>query len=251
MGLHFTGNTMDFQQYDTVDATPKSKSKASIVPSSSGGMVGNSGKSGGLKIVQSGKFQAGLVKTSDASSMIPAAVAQSLSLVAKKYGLNFEPGNLTLQEITPEKIKHLREMVDILKSNAKFIPELIALVKQVHKLDIDMAKFNKEVVKIGLKHGEAINKEMADIFLMMGKAEAKTNKLTAITNVRAEIRDKKTTAEINFYQGSVLGSAMEVIDAQEKMWVSNKATQTELKKAKIGNKQERVKQQTEYQKQAY
>jgi hypothetical protein len=235
---------MDFQQYDTVDVTPKA-SKASIVPST------NKGKGGNLKTVQSQQFKAGLVKTSDASAMIPAPIAQSLSLVAKRYGLNFEPNNLTLQEVTPERIKQLRAMVDLLQSNAKFLPEMVSLVKKLHKCDIDMAKFNKQVVQIGLKHNQAIDKEMAEIFLMMGDADRKASKLTVMTNVRNEIKDRKNNAEINFYQDSVIGSAMEVIDAQEKMWVSNNVARKELKLAKTASKQQRVKEQTEYQKQAY
>lgn len=185
------------------------------------------------------KFKAGQVKQASAAQMIPPALASKLSHLSKVYGLPIDLGQVSLQDASPENIKAMRKIVDMLASNSKLLPELIKLTSQLLKADIKLAEFHKNLTKAALTHQEKIDQETAEIFIAMARGGAKATKLEHRTNVRNSLIEQRTAAYANYYQDSVFGNESQIIDVEYQLLASNQKILSESKQAKAEFNNER------------
>lgn len=159
-------------------------------------------------------YKTGVVKQASAALMVPPAIQSKLSHISTVYGLPFDIGAVSLEIATPENLNALRNIVDMFSRNSKLLPEILGLVKKLMKADIRLAEYHKGVTQAALKHQESIDKETADIFAMMSKAAVKADAREHKVNRRVELRNQKHEAWLNFYDGSVIGDAMSVINTE-------------------------------------
>lgn len=197
------------------------------------------------------KFKAGQIKQASAAQMIPPAIASKLSHLSQVYGLPIDLGQVSLQDATPENIKAIRKISDLMASNSKLLPELMKLTSQLLRADIKLAEFHKNLTKAALKHQEKIDRETAEIFIAMARGGAKATKLEHRTNVRNQLIEKRTQAYGNYYQNSVFGAESEIIDAEYQVLSSNQKILKESKQQRIELNQERRQKLREFVDSAY
>jgi hypothetical protein len=90
-----------------------------------------------IKNSGAGKFKAGQVQQASAKLMLPPAIQGKLSAISKAYGLPIDLSQISLQSATPENIKALRNITELLTANSKLLPELMKLTAKL--LNSDMA----------------------------------------------------------------------------------------------------------------
>ena len=200
---------------------------------------------------KSDKFKAGVIKTADAKLMLPPAIQGKLTALGEKYGVPFDLSNIGLDGKMAENVKALRAIADMATAESKLLPEMIKLIRQLMKAEVKLAQFHKLVTKAAIKHQEKLDKQTADIFLMMAGYGAKATKLEHRTNVRQELKQKRTEAYANYYNNSVFGEESKIIDAEFEMLESNRKILTTSKTERINFNNERKQKIEQYVQSAY
>jgi hypothetical protein len=169
------------------------------------------------------KFKAGVIQTADAKVMLPPAVQTKLTALTSKYGIPFDLSNIGLDGKMADNVKAMRKVVDMVEGDSKLLPEMLKLIRRLMKAEIKLAQFHRAVTTAAVKHQEKIDKYTADIFLKMAGYGAKATKLEHRTNVRNQIKEKRTQAYAEHYQNSVYGTESQIIDAEfEQLAADNK-----------------------------
>jgi hypothetical protein len=181
-----------------------------------------------------GKFKAGVVHQSSAALMIPPAISTKLTAISKSFGLPIDLGQISLIDSSPDNIKALRKITDLLTGNSKLLPELMKLTNQLLKADIKLSEFHVNLTKSAVKHQEKLDKASADIWLAMAGYGSKSSKLEHRTNVRSALIEKRESAYADYYQNSVYGAEAKIIDAEYSIASSNRAILAESKSQKMG-----------------
>jgi hypothetical protein len=197
------------------------------------------------------KFKAGVIKTADAKLMLPPAIQGKLTALGEKYGVPFDLSNIGLDGKMAENVKTLRAIADMATAESKLLPEMIKLIRQLMRAEIKLAQFHKLVTKAALKHQQKLDKQTADIFLMMAGYGAKATKLEHRTNVRSELKKKRAEAYANHYDNSVFGEESKIIDAEFEMLESNRQILTASKTERINLNNERKQKIEQYVQSAY
>lgn len=193
-----------------------------------------------------GKFKAGTVQQASSKLMLPPAIQGKLSAISKAYNLPFDLAAISLQSATPENIKALRNITELLTANSKLLPELMKLTAKLLKADIKLADFHVNLTKASIKHQEKIDKATADIWLTMAGYGAKASKLEHRTNVRNQLIEQRTAAYEEYYQNSVYGSESKIIDVEYQIAASNKQILTESRQQRMETNQARKQKLAEY-----
>lgn len=196
-------------------------------------------------------FKAGVLQTADAKLMLPPAIQGKLSALTTKYGIPFALDNIGLDGKMADNIKALRKIVDMVEGDSKLLPEMLKLIKRLMKSEIKLAQFHRGLVTASLKHQEKIDKYTADIFLKMAGHGAKSKKLEHRTNLRNDLKEKRTTAYNNYYKDSVYGAESELIDVEFQTLASNQKILSEGKGERIKLEADRKKKLHEYVQSAY
>lgn len=186
-----------------------------------------------------GKFKAGTVQQSSSKLMLPPAVQSKLSAISKAYGLPIDLSSISLQSATPENIKALRNITELLTANSKLLPELMKLTSQLLKTDIKLAEFHVNLTKASIKHQAKLDKATADIWLSMAGYGSKSSKLEHRTNVRDQLIQSRTQAYANYHENSVYGSEAQIIDVEYQIAASNKQILTESRQQRMETTQAR------------
>jgi hypothetical protein len=222
-----------------MDIRSKSKTKTKV-------------ESSGSKVEEKAdKFKAGLIQTADSKVMLPPAIQTKLTALGEKYGVPFDLSNIGLDGKMAENVKALRAIADMATAESKLLPEMIKLIRQLMKAEIKLAQFHKLTVKASIKHQEKLDKQTADIFLAMAGYGAKATKLEHRTNVRNQIKEKRTQAYANYYDNSVFGEESKIIDAEFELLESNRKILTSNKTDRLTFNSERKKKIVDYVASAY
>lgn len=203
-----------------MDIKSKTKSK-SIAPSSTSTPA------------SANPFKSGVIQTADAKLMLPPVVQTKLSAIGTKYGVPFDLSNIGLDGKMAENVKALRSIADMATADSKLLPEMMKLIRQLFRAEIKLAQFHKLVTKASIKHQEKLDKQTADIFLAMAGYGAKATKLEHRTNVREQLKVKRTQAYANYYDNSVYGEESKIIDAEFELLESNRKILATSKTKKV------------------
>jgi len=199
-----------------------------------------------IKTSGTGKFKAGQVQQASAKLMLPPAIQGKLSAISKAYGLPIDLSQISLQSATPENIKALRNITELLTANSKLLPELMKLTAKLLKSDIKLAEFHVNLTKCAAKHQTKLDKATADIWLTMAGYGAKSTKLEHRTNVRERLISQRTEAYSEYYQNSVYGTESKIIDAEYQIAASNRQILADGKQQKMESAQSRKQKLQEY-----
>lgn len=175
-----------------------------------------------VKTSGTAKFKAGMVQQASAKLMLPPAIQVKLSAISQAYGLPFDLSAIGLESATPDNIKALRNITELLTANSKLLPELMKLTAKLLKSDIKLAEFHVNLTKCAVKHQTKLDKATADIWLSMAGYGAKSSKLEHRTNVRESLISKRTEAYGEYYQTSVYGAESKIIDVEYQIAASNR-----------------------------
>jgi hypothetical protein len=189
------------------------------------------------------KFNTGVVQTADAKLIIPPAIQGKLSALSKKYGLPFDLSSISLDGKMADNIKSLRVIADMVTGDSKLLPEMIKLVRQLFRAEIKLSQFYKLLTQESVKHQEKLDKETADIFLMMTGYKNKSSKLEHRTNVRNQLKERRAQAYSSYYQNSVYGVESELIDVEFERLASDHQLlkESKLKKAELdGTRKQKI-----------
>lgn len=193
-----------------------------------------------------GKFKAATVQQASSKLMLPPALQGKLSAISKAYGLPIDLAAISLQSATPENIKALRNITELLTANSKLLPELMKLTAKLLKTDIKLAEFHVNLTKASIKHQTKLDKATADIWLAMAGYGAKASKLEHRTNVRDQLIQQRAEAYGDYYQNSVYGSESKIIDVEYQIAASNRQILTESKQQRMETTQARKQKLQEY-----
>lgn len=196
-------------------------------------------------------FKTGLVTTADAKVMLPPGIQKKLSDLGSKYGLKFDLANIALDGKMAANVQSMRSIVDKVTGDSKLLPEMLRLIRQLFKAEIQLAKFHKLVTKAAIQHQEKLDKETADIFLMMAGYQSKASKLEHRTNLRNQLKEQRTQAYNNYYSNSVYGQESQLIDAEFAMLESNRAILTQSKTKRLESNNQRKQKIQQYVNSAY
>ena len=167
-------------------------------------------------------FAAGTVLTANAADMLPEFVQFKLKAITTKYGVPVDLSNIGIDADMPGQVKALRQIVEMVEGNSKLLPEMLKLIKRLLNAEIKLAQFHRGCVTASLKHQEKLDKFTADIFLKMSGYGAKATKLEHRTNVRNQLKEKRTQAYSSHYNNTVYGEEAKIIDAEFEVLESNK-----------------------------
>ncbi|MFM6671083.1 MAG: hypothetical protein ACKPJO_13295, partial [Dolichospermum sp.] len=151
-----------------------------------------------------------------------------------------------LHSATPENIKALRNITELLTANSKLLPELMKLTAKLLKSDIKLAEFHVNLTKCAVKHQTKLDKATADIWLTMAGYGAKSSKLEHRTNVRESLINQRTEAYGEYYQNSVYGTESKIIDVEYQIAASNRRILADGKQQKMESNQARKQKLAEY-----
>lgn len=196
-------------------------------------------------------FKAGISQTVDAKTFIPPAIQGKLTALGQKYGLTFELANIGLDGKMAENIKSIRTIADMVEGDSKLLGEMFKQIKRLMNAEIKLAQFHKLVVKQSIKQQQKLDKHTADIFLAMAGYQAKSTKLEHRTNLRNQLKEKRTQAYTNYYTDSVYGDESKLIDVEFELLESNRKILTESKTQKINFNGQRKQKIQEYVKSAF
>ncbi len=205
-----------------------------------------SAKPAQTNVKETAKYKPGLVTTADAKLMLPPAIQSKLTALTAKYGIPFDLSNIGLDGKMADNVKALRQIVDMVTGDSKLLPEMLKLIKQLMNAEIKLAQFHRGVVTASLKHQKKLDKYTADIFLKMAGYGAKAAKLEHRTNVRNQLKEKRTEAYANHYNNSVFGEESKLIDVEFEVLESNKKILTASKSEKLKFNSERKQKISEY-----
>ena len=197
------------------------------------------------------KFKAGVVQTADAKVMLPPAVQTKLTALTSKYGIPFDLSNIGLDGKMADNDKAMRKVVDMVEGDSKLLREMLKLIRRLMKAEIKLAQFHRAVTTAAVKHQEKIDKYTADIFLKMAGYGAKATKLEHRTNVRNQIKEKRTQAYAAYYQDSVYGTESQIIDAEFEQLAADNKILSESKAKRIELNSGRKQKINEYVQSAY
>lgn len=197
------------------------------------------------------KFKAGLAKTADAKILIPPAIQGKLTELGSKYGLPFDLANIGLDGKMAENVKAIRKIADMVEGDSKLLPEMLKQIRRLMRAEIKLAQFHKLLVKAAIKHQEKLDKETAEIFLAMVGFKSKTSKLEHRTNVRSQLKEKRTKAYEQYYNNSVFGEECKLIDVEFEVLESNRKILMDGKAERIKFNSERQQKIAEYVQSAY
>jgi hypothetical protein len=178
-------------------------------------------------------FKAGIIQTADAKVMLPPAIQSKLSALTNKYGIPIDLSNIGLDGKMAENVKAMRSIVEMIEGDSKLLPEMFKLIRRLMKAEIKLAQFHKLVTREAIKHQQKFDKHTADIFLAMSGYQSKAVKLEHRTNVRNQLKEKRTEAYANYYNNSVYGEESKIIDAEYDVLESNKKILTASKTQQI------------------
>lgn len=197
------------------------------------------------------KFKTGTVPHASGRLMIPPAIQTTLTSLGAKYGFDFDLNELALDGTMADKVKATRKIVELAKGDSKLLPEMMKLIKSLMKSELKLAEFHKKLVKEAVRFNETIDKQTADIFLAMAGYKAKSAKLEHRTNLRNELKEKRTTAYNGYYSDSVYGEESKLIDVEFETLASNQRVLSESKQEKIKLDSERKQKLAQYVQSAY
>lgn len=189
------------------------------------------------------KFKAGVVQTSDAKILIPPGIQSKLAALGSKYGIPFDLANIALDGKMAENVKAIRKIADMVEADSKLLPEMLKQIRRLMRAEIKLAQFHKLLVKAAIKQQEKLDKETAEIFLAMAGYKATATKLEHRTNVRNQLKEKRTEAYINYYDKSVYGEESKLIDVEFEVLESNKKILTDGKAERVrldGERQQKI-----------
>lgn len=199
-----------------------------------------------VKTSGTAKFKVGMVQQASAKLMLPPAIQGKLSAISQAYGLPFDLSAIGLESATPDNIKALRNITELLTANSKLLPELMKLTAKLLKSDIKLAEFHVNLTKCAVKHQTKLDKATADIWLSMAGYGAKSSKLEHRTNVRESLISKRTEAYGEYYQTSVYGAESKIIDVEFQIAASNRQILADGKQQKMESNQSRRQKLQEY-----
>lgn len=179
------------------------------------------------------KFRTGVVTTSSAAIQYPPFIREKLSKLSKMYGLPIDLGEFSLDKATPENLKAMRKVTQMLTAQSKLLPEFLKFAKAVMDGDMKVSEYHKNVTKMAIKHQESIDKDTADIFLMMARYGSKSSKLETRVNTRNALIEKRTEAYERHYENSVFGEESRIIDAEYQIAASNQKSLSASKTKRI------------------
>jgi hypothetical protein len=191
-------------------------------------------------------YKAGLITRPEAKLMLPPAIQGKLSQITQAYGLPIDLSNVSLDGDMASQIKAMRKIVEMVEGNSQLLPELLKLIKRLMKAEIKLAQFHKLTVKTALKHQTKIDKQTADIFLMMAGYGQKSSKREHRTNVRNRIIEKRSQAYNEYYETTVYGEESKIIDVEFETMASNRKVLGESKTEQIKLNAERKQKVQEY-----
>lgn len=197
------------------------------------------------------KFKAGLAKTADAKILIPPAIQCKLTELGSKYGLPFDLANIGLDGKMSENVRAIRKIADMVEGDSKLLPEMLKQIRRLMRAEIKLAQFHKLLVKAAIKHQEKLDKETAEIFLAMAGFKSKTSKLEHRTNVRSQLKEKRTKAYEQYYNNSVFGEESKLIDVEFEVLESNRKILMDGKAERIKFNSERQQKIADYVQSAY
>lgn len=197
------------------------------------------------------KFKSGTLQTADAKLMLPPAIQGKLSALTAKYGIPFDLSNIGLDGKIAENVKVLRTIVDMIEGDSKLLPEMLKLIKRLMKSEISLAKFHRGCTTAAIQHQEKLDKVTADIFLKMAGYGSKSTKLEHRTNVRNDIKAKRTQAYSNYYQNTVYGEEVGIIEVEYELLESNRKVLGASKVEKMKFNSERKQKISDYVQSAY
>lgn len=178
-------------------------------------------------------YKAGVITQASATLMIPQAIRSKLTHISQVYSLPFDMGTMSLQDITPEKVKAFGEIVRMYTRNSKLLPEILKLSKQMLNADVTMAQYHSKITSASIKHQEGIDKATAEIFYNCAKASIKASKLEIKTNKLTEAKTARFGAWKKLNEESIFADELDVIDAELVQRTSIHKSLTASKKAKI------------------
>lgn len=178
-------------------------------------------------------FKTGVITQASATLMIPQAIRSKLTHISKVYSLPFDMGTISLQDITPEKVKAYSEIVRMYTRNSKLLPEILKISKQMLDADVTMAQYHSKITSASIKHQEGIDKATAEIFYNCAKASIKASKLEQKTNKLTEVKNARFDAWKTFNEDSLFADEMGIIDAELIQRTTVQKSLLASKKAKI------------------
>jgi hypothetical protein len=178
--------------------------------------------------------------------MIPPAIQSKLSAISKAYNLPIDLSSISLETATPENVKALRNITELLTANSKLLPELMKLTAKLLKSDIKLAEFHTNLTKAAIKHQEKIDKSTADIWLAMAGYGAKSTKLEHRTNLRNSLIEQRTQAYSEYHQNSVYGSESKLLEVEYQLAASNRKILTESKQQRMETNADRKQKLQQY-----
>lgn len=190
-------------------------------------------------------------KHQTASNMLPPAIAGKMTAISRQYGLPVDLGNFVLQDATPSNVAGVRKIVDLISSNSKLLPEMLKLAKKLLKADIKLAEFHSNLTKEAIKHQEKIDRATADIFLAMVNYGSRSGKLEHRVVSRQKLIEARDAAYLEYYNNSVLGNELRVLDTEYKLLASNRQILADGRIAKKTSDAARSKRLQEYLNQAH
>jgi hypothetical protein len=174
----------------------------------------------------SGRLQAlktevgiGKTRTSSAVAIIPADLANRLSLFSERYGLPFDLGQLSIDQVTPEKIQAMRKLANMISANSKLLPELVKQTKRLMKADISQATANAELAKAQLKHQEKLDKVVADLFISCAQHKASSNLLASKTARRVALIEQRNQLQTKYNEETIYANESNLLDVQYSLLV--------------------------------
>ena len=197
------------------------------------------------------KFKAGVVTTSDSKLMIPPAIQTKLTALGQKYGIPFDLTAIALDGTMASNVKAIRKIADMVEADSKLLPEILRQIRRLMRAEVKLAQFHKLLTKAAIKHQEKLDQETAEIFLAMAGFQAKTTKLEHRTNVRNQLKEKRTQAYVSYYDKSVFGEESKLIDVEFEVLESNKKVLEAAKAERVELNGERQRKMVEYVQSAY
>jgi hypothetical protein len=174
-----------------------------------------------VKPVGSSTFKSGQHQIAS-SKMLPPAIAAKLTAISKQYGLPVDLGNFQLSDATPANIQSFKRIADLMTGNSKLLPEMLKLTKQLLKAEIKLSQFHANLTKEAIKHQQTIDKHTADMFLAMVGYNSKSSKLEHRINTRQKLIEARDAAYAAYYNDSVIGNELRVLDTEYKLMASNR-----------------------------
>lgn len=196
-------------------------------------------------------FKVGTVTHASGRLLLPPAVQQSLTVIGQKYGLPMDLSEIALDGTLAEKVKATRKIVDLAKGDGLLLKEMLKLVKSLLSSELKLVDFYKKVNKEALKFQTTIDKQTADIFLAANGYQQNSKKLEHRTNLRVQLKEKRTQAYLNYYSDSVFGEESKIIDCEFEVLASNQKVLSDSKQERIKLESERKQKLNEYVQSAY